>query len=480
MLFYRTVSLAQEKSHYPKSDFNPSKKLPEVHTGVNKENKVYELVRQALLQLGLDKEHAGTAAWNPLKDMVKRGDRVVIKPNLVKGSHPYGEKGAQSMITHASVIRPIIDYVLKATNRKCHITICDVPIQHAKWDEILQVSGLGHLQEYYKEQGINIDVLDLRYEISTVNEEGIIVKRSRKKRDPLGYSAVDLKEKSAFFEIAEHAEKLRITGYGQSDGTKPQKHHNRKKNEYLIPNTVLAADLFINVPKLKTHRKSGVTCSMKNLIGINGDKSWIAHHRHGSAKSGGDEFPIFKPVTHLKFRTYEFLQRTKVRQRIASFLIRSITRIRYGNRKNKQQKLIKEGQREILEGSWPGNDTLWRAIVDLSKVITYADKKGVMREKPQRRQLFIVDGIIAGEGEGPMMQQPNNIGVIVAGFNPVLIDCVCARDVMKVKWKSLKFLNNNQLQSAWPIIKGDADCAKVNGKITGRKFKVAHTWKDAL
>lgn len=88
--------------------------------------------------------------------------------------------------------------------------------------------------------------------------------------------------------------KLEITNYGL--GT-VAKHHNDNKNEYLIAGTILNADVFINVPKLKTHKKAGVTLSMKNLIGINGDKSWIAHHR-----AGIDEYPCWKLDIFIKIK----------------------------------------------------------------------------------------------------------------------------------------------------------------------------------
>ena len=51
--------------------------------------------------------------------------------------------------------------------------------------------------------------------------------------------------------------------------------------------TILGADLVINCLKMKTHKKAGVTLSMKNLIGINGDKNWLPHYRTGFASQGG-------------------------------------------------------------------------------------------------------------------------------------------------------------------------------------------------
>ena len=52
----------------------------------------------------------------------------------------------------------------------------------------------------------------------------------------------------------------------------------------------------------------------------------------------------------------------------------------------------------VRNGSWHGNDTIWRAVVDLNKILLYADGEGVMRDTPQRRYYAIVDGVVAGEG----------------------------------------------------------------------------------
>jgi hypothetical protein len=80
-----------------------------------------------------------------------------------------------------------------------------------------------------------------------------------------------------------------------------------------------------------------------------------------------------------------------------------------------------------MEGSWEGNDTIWRTVLDLNQVLFYADRHGRLRDRPQRRYLAIVDGIIAGEGEGPLASTPRAAGLLVAGRDPVLVDVVAAR-----------------------------------------------------
>jgi len=81
----------------------------------------------------------------------------------------------------------------------------------------------------------------------------------------------------------------------------------------------------------------------------------------------------------------------------------------------------------VIDGSWQGNDTLWRTILDLNRILFFADKEGRMRAEPQRRYLSIVDGIVAGEGEGPLGATPVEAGVLVGGFDPSLVDAVAAQ-----------------------------------------------------
>jgi len=69
---------------------------------------------------------------------------------------------------------------------------------------------------------------------------------------------------------------------------------------------------------------------------------------------------------------------------------------------------------------------VWRTIVDLNRAVMYADLTGDLQETPARRMFCIVDGIIGGQGNGPMDPIPKAAGVVVAGMNPVAVEHVCA------------------------------------------------------
>ncbi len=443
-----------KKAQYPIHPFNPPVYYPEFRNlsykvDLDPSNEIYGLVRNLIFELGLDKRNFNTGNWKPFKDLLPTHGHVVLKPNFVKGSHLLGKVGVEATITHASLMRPIADYILISSAGKCRITIADVPLQSSVWEDIIRESGVKELVDFYKKHNIRIDLLDLRREISLLNEELIIQKRIYKDRDPRGYVSVDLGDKSAFTEIIDYSEKLMITDY---DKHTVSKHHNRNKNEYYIAKTFLDADLFINLPKLKTHKKTGITVAGKNLIGINGDKRWIAHHREGSAEEGGDEFPKYNYKDWIEFHLFAFLKRHEGWGVMTATLIRKIHRFIFCNLKKIKhlfqkvdvEKGLMSGYSQFLEdfpnasfdvfkqlnpqkpkyieGNWHGNDTLWRTISDLNWIIMYADKKGILRDKRQRNYICFVDGVVAGEGEGPMTNIPKRAGLIMAGFHPLAID----------------------------------------------------------
>ena len=70
--------------------------------------------------------------------------------------------------------------------------------------------------------------------------------------------------------------------------------------------------------------------------------------------------------------------------------------------------------------------------LDLNKALFYFDGEGRRRRKPLK-YLSIVDGIIAGEGNGPMEADAKPCGVLIAGRNPVAVDLVTT-SLMGFNW----------------------------------------------
>ena len=73
------VGYPQNSGHAPAVAY-PERLFPDERPG---ENRVYDLVRRALIGAGLDRSSFETANWNPLGEWIAPGARVFVLPNLV-------------------------------------------------------------------------------------------------------------------------------------------------------------------------------------------------------------------------------------------------------------------------------------------------------------------------------------------------------------------------------------------------------------
>jgi hypothetical protein len=82
----------------------------------------------------------------------------------------------------------------------------------------------------------------------------------------------------------------------------------------------------------------------------------------------------------------------------------------------------------IRSGNWHGNDTTWRMCLDLNKALLFGDVSGRLHPAAEQRKRYVtlVDGIIAGDGRGPMNPDPVACGVVLFGEDPVVVDTACA------------------------------------------------------
>jgi uncharacterized protein (DUF362 family) len=62
--------------------------------------------------------------------------------------------------------------------------------------------------------------------------------------------------------------------------------------------------------------------------------------------------------------------------------------------------------------------------LDLNRCLYYSDAEGPHFEAPApvRQVLSVIDGIVAGEGEGPLAPGDRPLGVILASLDPVALD----------------------------------------------------------
>src|SRR5688572_28546794 len=130
-----TAAWRMDSPQYPASvPFHPAQNYPEYRAGtLGAENQVYAGVRGLLQTLGLDRARFGTPEWNPLGELVRPGDKVVLKPNLIWHAHRYRHDEWQQVITHGSIVRAVADYVLLALQGRGGLWIVDGPQLHADW-----------------------------------------------------------------------------------------------------------------------------------------------------------------------------------------------------------------------------------------------------------------------------------------------------------------------------------------------------------
>ncbi len=395
--------------------FDPSTQYPEYSGPVSAHtNRVYDTVRWCLSSLNLDSDRISTEQWNPFGELVRPGGTVMIKPNLVdlkQGWVALGGERVLDMVSHGSVLRPLVDYAFKAVGKSGRIIIADAPLVHADFEGVVEGAGIRAMVNKLKERGYPLELMDLREEFFA-RWSGEYAKLPG---DPAGNSVLDLGAMSAlapidseppakYFTLADHSE----------ERNEPQQHHYRGKHEYCIPNTILGCDLFINVPKFKSHVKTGVTLSLKNLMGITHYRRWMPHHRSG-APPYGDEFPV-DPGAVLR-------NRERILKKIAKFpggktLIRAGAYLKHGAARAAGRK-----DQTIIHGGWYGNDTLWRTLVDLNRVLFFG-RPGGQFSTERRNYLSIVDGIIGGDGNGPVKPTTKPAGVVGASLDPIALDAV--------------------------------------------------------
>jgi uncharacterized protein (DUF362 family) len=384
---------------YPFADVSAAPNLP------------YDMVRRLFRDMGLDRDHFGQASWNPLGKFIRPGHCVLLKPNLV-ADHNWGSaKGntdTDSLVTHASVIRAVTDYVQVALQGRGQVIVGDCPVQGTDWQALLRMTGLDRIRDFYEAQGAPFQLRDFRLVTAAIDKFGIISVSSQNATGR--YVETDLATDSLLMPIMAEAVRFGVTDYNLDN---MRRVHNARRNAYLMFREAFEADCVINLPKLKFHVKAGMTGALKNLVGLNGHKDYLPHFRMGV-----DEHP---PTSNVFFKLFVALQHLQWRSssraaRRALSLVMSVLR-----------RGFRPEQEVTSQGGWFGNDTLWRTILDINRAFFYLDlATGHPADKPQRASLIVVDAIVAGDRESPLAPSPCPAHSLLAGGNPVAVDAVGA------------------------------------------------------
>jgi len=177
------------------------------------------------------------------------------------------------------------------------------------FSELLVRTQLFSIQELYlRKKNFSIGILDLRdfwLEKKEGATEALTKFRKRLEGDPCGSCVVNLGEKSEFFGMGNH-KKFYGADYNRDETIK---HHHGATQEYMISKTILSADVVMSIPKLKVHKKVGVTLNAKGLVGITTNKNYLVHYTLGNPVGGGDQFPadLLSPTEKFRVNIKRFL-----------------------------------------------------------------------------------------------------------------------------------------------------------------------------
>jgi uncharacterized protein (DUF362 family) len=357
---------------------------------------------------------ANAMGWSdergPFGRVVQPGARVLIKPNMVLHQNE-GSGGLDCLVTHPTLICAAVEAALHS--EAAEVLVGDAPIQGCDFGSLLEKTGLQDWASEQKKRDSRFKgIRDFR-RTTCVLVHGVRV-AAEDVQSADRFALFDLGRESLLEPISDDQKRFRVAWY---DPRLMAKTHAPGVHQYLVAKEVLEADVVINLPKLKTHKKAGITCALKNLIGINGNKEYLPHHRRGGPSQGGDCYPGDSAIK----RAREFVSD---RQNLTSTYAGGMTWRLVAAALARTSRY--NGDRVGMDGSWSGNDTIWRTCLDLNRILLYGRATGTMTDEVQRRVIHIADAVVAGQGNGPLAPEPLDLGLILGGNNAAAVDQVGA------------------------------------------------------
>ena len=317
-----------------------------------------------------------------------------------------------------------MDYVAVALEGRGKIILGDNPSIDADFEELMQTTKIRKLEEKYK--GL-LTIKDLRPlvcdDLKNYGKKNLMVHQSGDDE-----VKINLGEKSLLYGInPEHFRGV----FDEREETVMS--HTGSTQLYSYSKSLYDADVYISVPKLKTHQKVGVTLNLKGLVGTISNKNQLVHWQVGYPEINGDEYP------------------------------------------DKASYLASKSAKVTHRGAWYGNDTIWRMVVDL-----YTGMK-----LKNRRYFSIVDGIMAGEGQGPFCPTSKHANSLIIGDDLLAVDCVATRymgiNPLKIKYLQY-FLEKNFDGISLENLRVFKDNHEIENFFAAenmyKNFKVQDLWKE--
>lgn len=422
------------------------------------ENPVSQALRRLADAMGWSDERG------PFGKVIPRGARVLIKPNLVLHQNE-GSGGLDCLVTHPSLIRATVEAALRTD--AAEVLVGDAPIQGCNFDALVESSGLGSWAQAQMALDSRFKgVRDFRRTIGVLVHGVRVAAENLQSEDR--FALFDLGRQSLLEPISAAGNPFRVAWY---DPRLMAKTHHAGVHQYLVAREVVEADIIINLPKLKTHKKAGITCALKNLIGINGNKEYLPHHRLGGSKRGGDCYPGNGALK----RALEYLSD---RQNLtSSYAAGMLWRLLFAVvvRTSRAQ-----GDRTGIDGSWSGNDTIWRTCLDLNRILLYGRCDGTISDEIQRRVIHVADAVVAGQGNGPLAPQPLNLGLILGGNNAAAMDWVGAH-LLAYDPEKIALVRHAFDQFRWPIADFPSSGVSVTGDLgEGSPLRLLETFRQPV
>lgn len=320
------------------------------------------------------------------------GKRVLIKPNLVKQNRV--PEDAVCLRTNENLILAVLETVLE--NNPASVVVADAPIQGCDWDSVTAELRTA-ISELSEKVNIPVSLVDLR-RVRFNPRSNAFQDNCR----PLDRNILfDLGKESLLEPLCDDGRSpFRLLQY--SAKRLAQSHHSGV-HKYCLAKEVFECDTVISLPKLKTHEKTCITNALKNLVGVNGDKDYLPHHRIGGTAVGGDCYKGGNVIRHLVERIFDFAN-----EHIGTWLYRPIYilgRVLW--------KLTLPGKEHQFSAGWYGNDTVWRMVHDLNRIVLYGTADGRILSEKQRTIYTLSDAIIAGQGNGPLRPSPLPMGMLI-------------------------------------------------------------------
>ena len=338
-----------------------------------------------------------------LSSKLIEGQSILIKPNWVR--QELKESDYICLRTNDNLLLCVVEELLTMNPSK--ILIADAPIQGCSWNKMITQEFLEKVESLALKYDIPVSIKDFRRTIYDKANNSV----ERDLKPISNYVIFDLGEDSYLEPITTENNKFRVTCYNPD---RMAKVHHKGMHKYCVAKDVFDYDIVITMPKLKTHRMAGITNSLKLLVGINGDKDYLPHHRIGSVSEGGDNY-----------------KNKNILRTIANSLIDA------GNRRRGTTlgrllglggvvlwRVSRPDMSTLANAGWYGNDTIWRTVLDLNTIALYGDSEGRIHKEQQRHLYTIMDGIIGGQGEGPLFPDPSPLGILAMSDNPYLMDVV--------------------------------------------------------